>query len=350
MAFHMALWLMIGLAQPPNPADAKNERLLAEIKTQARKSYALYNNMNVRGSLELARKSGEVVRYTIDYSGNGPLQSYAYSAIQVRDGEKAYLDRIILAASPKDHYVCRRLAPTADYYIESKGASSAYFVELALSRLRSVMSPCFVGPFSLTKLVESPYFVIEKTERLERDGMELLKLGFRVTVPPDASRRLLDKTVAESGINEWTEDRLLLPEPALETWGWMILDPRHGYIVHESEVDTMLSRAGAAPRHCSSRIEYEDDAGIPVPKRTFVTYLGNYSFTLESHDFKTKEPSYFTLGRLGLGDVPTRRRGSPVMYSVYLVLAAASVSALTWLFLRGRSRRADRTVRSEPRA
>ena len=76
------------------------------------------------------------------------------------------------------------------------------------------MSPCFVGPFSLSKLVESPYFVIEKADRLQRDGWDLVKVGFRVSVPPEASQKLLDKTVADSNRNDWTEDRLMLPEPA----------------------------------------------------------------------------------------------------------------------------------------
>ena len=119
----------------------------------------------------------------------------------------------------------------------------------------------------------------------------------------------------------------------------MILDPHHGYIVHESELDTMLSKSAGPPRHCSSRIEYESGPTVPVPKSTFVTYLGDYSFTLASYDFNTKPSSYFSLSRLGLGDFPAKKQPASAMFYVYVVLLAASVSGLCWLFLRGRSRR-----------
>ena len=108
MVFIFAFGLFIGLAQQAEVGAVKPDELLREIRVQARKTYLLYNNMNINGALELTRKTGEILRYSIDYSGNGPLQSYQFSIIQERDGEKVYLDRVILAASPEDHYVCRR--------------------------------------------------------------------------------------------------------------------------------------------------------------------------------------------------------------------------------------------------
>ncbi len=330
--------LCLAFFAQPEGVPASRESLLKEMKEQSPLTFRIYNNLTVKGVRDRRSTSGKTAHYTLDYSGNGDLQSYQFSKIEERDGEKAYLDRIVLAASPDAHYVCRRQVPDADYYVETNNASFGYFYELRTARMESVMSPCYVGPYALAKLVESPYFQIEKTESLQRDGFDLVRVEFRVVVPPDATRKIMTRMKAIASSNVWNEDAFMMPEPALDTVGWMIVDPHHGYIVHESKVDARLSE-DARELHCMSRIEYDLSSSIPVPKTAFVNSYVNSTFTLASFDLAVKPPSYFSLGRLGLGDFPTKKKSNPGNLYLYVFFLAVSMAALTWLFFRSRSRK-----------
>lgn len=336
MTFPWLLMVVSVCAADQPKGDGKQwDRIAREILSQADQTYKRYNDSSVQGVLEQGTRG---TRFSIDYSGRGAQQWYQFSRIEEIDGEKSYLDRLILAASPTQHYVCRRQAPDASYYIESRDASRSYYFHLTRERQLTVMSPCYVGPFALRKLVESPFLQIDGIEDITRVEHSLVEIRFHVDISQDEISRLVEtnRAAVESGV--WSEDLLMRKGPTSPASGWMLLEPKYGYIVHESEVDAVVSLSGDKRLH-KSRVEYDYSGSFPVVRMAFVHNAVDTIFTCNTFEPVAKPESFFSLATVGLSDQPTPRRTlSPAYYALAAVLAA-SLAGLIYVFLRARSQR-----------
>lgn len=160
-----------------------------------------------------------------------------------------------------------------------------------------------------------------------------MKIHFSVVPPEDYSRKMVEAIRKNAKSNSWSEDRLMLPGPVTASSGWMVLDPEHGYIVHESEVDSKVPDSNAV-RKRTSAVEYLDDPKAPVPRFVIVRNRGGGStFTMTSYDFQTLPPSHFTLARRGLGDYSGKRRPVNRTYYVYAAVLTISVVGLSLSFV-----------------
>lgn len=175
----------------------------------------------------------------------------------------------------------------------------------------------YASKLSVSGLLRSPLFVLQKVARDKTNGEEVIRIDFTLKPSPD------------------THD--------LGLTGWLTISPAEGWCLKGYECN-FLKKLPNQDLTIRGSIEYAGfDGVVPIPKRVKIVERyspGNTTATIdfEVSDFKLKDlpEEYFSLSGFGLGDLARPSRSKYIYYIIFISVCIVLSLFFRWLAHRAR--------------